>query len=324
MLNKRRGSILILALWTLGMLAFLAAAIGLNIRQRITFLAHLEQKNKIRFVTESAVKKAIILLKNDIEHNRGVFNAAAKSFRGNSEYLFNDISLPDGKSEISYTYSDGLENEPVKMFGMVDEESKINLNVVPLPVLKKLILNVFDWDDSRAHDLAQAILAWRESPSSDVHVSSKGPFESMDELLLIKEIDVETFTKLSQYVTVYGSGKVNINTASRPVLIAMDLDPRFVDKILSIRRGNDGQEATADDFIFKQTFDIVSDLKNFFEVDSDQAASIDRLNWANLLDVSSHIYTITSHGVLKKSTIAATIVCVYNTSDGRVEYWSEK
>ena len=61
----------------------------------------------------------------------------------------------------------------------------------------------------------------------------------------------EIFDKVSMHLTVYGNGKVNLNTAGKYVLRALGMSDTLADKVIQFRRGNDSQEATADDNIFE-------------------------------------------------------------------------
>ncbi|MDH4266796.1 MAG: type II secretion system minor pseudopilin GspK [Deltaproteobacteria bacterium] len=62
------------------------------------------------------------------------------------------------------------------------------------------------------------------------YAPKNGPLDSWGEFLLIKEVDLATFfgtderEGLGKYLTIYSDGKININTASIPVL--MSLSPR--------------------------------------------------------------------------------------------------
>jgi len=57
------------------------------------------------------------------------------------------------------------------------------------------------------------------------HIYSMGGgrthFNSVEELLLVAGIDREVYNTLSPYVTVFGNGEININTAEKPVLMSL-------------------------------------------------------------------------------------------------------
>jgi general secretion pathway protein K len=64
------------------------------------------------------------------------------------------------------------------------------------------------------------------------------PFESVDEMLLVKGVTPEVFDRLRDYVTVYSDGKVNINYASKRVIESLSekMDPALAQMIVDRRK----------------------------------------------------------------------------------------
>ena len=73
----------------------------------------------------------------------------------------------------------------------------------------------------------------------------------MAELELIRGVTPQVYGVLKNFLTVYGSGRVNINTAAPPVLLALGLRPELVDQIVAVRNGPDKIAATGDDVFFR-------------------------------------------------------------------------
>ena len=143
-------------------------------------------------------------------------------------------------------------------------------------------------------------------------------------VLLVKGFDAPRFKRLSPYLTVYGEGRVNINTASRPVLIALGMEGELADKVLFARRGEDGIESTMDDYVFQKTDNLVNELKGFVDLSHSQAAAMDQLNQEGKLDTNSRYYSIRAEGKLNNpASFAAFITCVFNTQESKIEYWKE-
>jgi general secretion pathway protein K len=65
-----------------------------------------------------------------------------------------------------------------------------------------------------------------------------GPFETTEELLLVTGMTPEIFERLSDYVTVYGDGKVNVNYAPALVLetLSEDVDASLAQRIVDRRQ----------------------------------------------------------------------------------------
>ncbi len=327
-----RGSILILALWVLSVLSILALGMGLGVRQKITFLSQIDQLSKLRFAAESGVKKSISLLFSDrlnIVEGETAYN---KAFRHNNGESFGPFELQDVTVQMKYIFWDGNEVDPVERFGVIDEESKLNVNISSVQSLTQLFKIIFPWEDSRCVQLAEGIIRFRDYgvESSEGFYSQenintfKKNMEVLNELGFVDGMNEEIFERLSQFLTVYGTGKVNINTVSPPVLSSLGLDEEVIEKILKVRRGEDGLEATDDDFVFLTSHDIVSDLKKSVQLTDEEIAQIDQLNWHQLLDIQSSIYTIQAEGQLKNYSRRKKTVCTIDLSKNKILYWSEK
>src|SRR4030095_1124348 len=64
---------------------------------------------------------------------------------------------------------------------------------------------------------------------------------------------------LSAYLTVWGSGKININTASPVVMTAVPgMTPALVEAIVRYRQGDDQQLGTSDDRYFRTVADLAT------------------------------------------------------------------
>ncbi len=112
-----------------------------------------------------------------------------------------------------------------------DEDSKFHLNSLVYPngrLNEKAYLSLI----RLLHflevntDLADRIVDWidpdKESRIEDSEYGAKNGFlDSVDELLIIPGIDQTTFDKLQPYITIYGSGLININGAEIPVLVSL-------------------------------------------------------------------------------------------------------
>jgi len=112
-----------------------------------------------------------------------------------------------------------------------DENSRFNLNSLrnadSMKEFKRLLANL-GLDEL----IAERVADWIDPDSDpwlrDSEEGTKNAFmDSVDELLLIKGIDRQTYEKLSPYVTVYGfvgmeDRRININTAAIPVIMSFN------------------------------------------------------------------------------------------------------
>jgi general secretion pathway protein K len=116
-----------------------------------------------------------------------------------------------------------------------DENAKFNLNslrIDPNVTVFRNLLGSLGLDENIAYRVADWIDVDSDSRLKDSEQGAKNAYmDSVDELLLIKGIDYRTYAALLPYVTVYGydwsdikqgDGRVNINTASIPVIMSLN------------------------------------------------------------------------------------------------------
>lgn len=337
--SNKQGSILVFALWTIVLLSLLASQIGLTLRQRINLLSHVERRSQLRHIAEAGVKKALAAIIHDLERTGNIYVPYSKFYRHDNPELFQHTELGQGYFSINYSHYDTALAKKDLKYGMVDEESKINVNIVDSQTIKKLVFLLFTPNEKLAQDLTDSIIDWRQFGQSQLtgfysefyysnlkypYTPKKGPFETMDELLLLQYFSEDILERLKPFMTIYGDGKININTASREVLLAVGLEPLLIDKIFLVRRGLDSVDFTVDDFIFQKPYDIASDIRKFIELESHEAKQIDQLNAYGKLKTNSQVFLIQSEGKLTNREDALTISCVYNAKDKIIEYWREK
>ena len=68
--------------------------------------------------------------------------------------------------------------------------------------------------------------------------SKNAPLDSIDEILLIPGIERTQYDTLLPYITVYGDGRVNINTAETPVLMSLSdsISRDMAERIVTYRK----------------------------------------------------------------------------------------
>lgn len=334
----QRGAVLIFVLWVLSFLAVLAVNLGYGVRQKMTFLKRIDERSQAQHLAAGSIKMAVAILVDELQKSQFQYTASSKAFRHNNPNRFANLRLPQGTCEISYPVSSNLTSKE-KRYGVVDEESKININTADKPTLIRLMTGVLSLDDNTAEKIAEAIYDWRQLGDSEIkgflsddyysnlqypYPKKSLPFELIDELLMVKGIDRNKYEVLRRFLTVYGNGQVNINTASKEIILALGLDEPVADKLLALRRGADAVDQTADDHIFNRTFDIASEVNAFQEMPEEEMRSIDRLNQRGLLTTNSYHYTIQAQAFLTGASDTRKIEAVFNSIDNRIVYWREK
>ena len=333
--GNREGSILIIALWSLCLLATFAVILGYEVRQKLTLIQRLDERDKLYLISEAGIKKAIVQIKKEKPENNFTLNNPLS----NNASLFKDMEIDDGKANICYNYY--IEGEPARWetrYGVSDEESKININKISLPVLDRLFRIVLGFGEIEASELAAAIIDWRDSDSElsipagsaedpyyrnlDYPYEAKdADFEVLEEVTLVKGITEGIFRKIENYITIYGDGKVNINTASQPVFLALGLNREIVDKILNFRCGEDGLEGTLDDNVFDTQADIVPRLSQIYHLNDAEISQLSSISERYFV-TNSEYFMIESVAKLNNKKNASTTTCVVDRS-GKILSWQE-
>jgi len=336
--KNRQGTILILALWSLSLLTVFAVYLGVAVRGKIKLQSRIEERDKLYFLAESGVKKAIAVLNNDLMLSEYTFTVKAKQARHNNPKYFKNIPLSEGTVNISFT--DFSESGPLTQthYGLTDEQSKVDINQADIATLQRLIKNVLGWQEPQALELAQAIFDWKEYGRSELvdfygdeyykslqypYSAKDGPFETIDELLLVKGMTKEILEKLKPFMTIYTHNAININTASRVTLLAIGWEQTLVDKVLRVRRGPDGEEATQDDFIFESADTVNLDLQNFGQLEGIELFQIDKMFKSGQLATNSTHYTIRAQAAFRGQE-RKVITCVFDVIRSKIVYWREE
>lgn len=137
-----------------------------------------------------------------------------------------------------------------------DESGKININKITddtRPSFIKFLLalkieehvaeiitdSILDWvDDDDLHHVNGAEKNYYNS-LPEPYEPKNGSFELIEELTLVRGITPQIYELLRNHVTIYGSGRINVNFASKEVLLYVpDITPEVVDAIIQYRDEN--------------------------------------------------------------------------------------
>ena len=339
-LNSRRqskGFVLIFALWVLGLLTFFAVSIALGVRQKTLMAEKLEDNNRMYYLLEAALKQSKAYVRKEMEQQEYVYSAQLKARLHRNFAFFGNI--PFGTDIACVRNKQEEKTGGVDAFGVIDEERKININTVSVLVLKRLVEYVLGIDQEEALRLSEAIIDWRQRGESQTsgfysdayyrqlqrpYFKKDAAYELLEELLLVKGVTRAKYEKLLPYLTVFGEGKININTAPKEVLYALGLDPVLVQKVLKVRQGHDGLEATLDDVVFQKTFDVASTIQAYVELDPSEVRILDALNLQGALTTNSYYFYLLIEARLGKSGWMKTAQAILSPRENKVLYWREK
>jgi general secretion pathway protein K len=323
--QRRDGSILIIAFWALSFLSFFAVTLGVAARQKMVLAQRLDQRGQLRWIAEAGARKAIALLKKSdvglgVDFFKEIASQAAR---------LSPVSVGSGEFSLRIT----------------DEERKININTASPEVLKKLFTVILGGAESDAEGLASSIVDWRDEDSAPLaqgaendyyaylkfpYECKNAPFDFLDELLLVRGMSATIYDKVKNYLTVWGSGIVNVNTANAAVLVVLGLDEALAAKVADYRAGEDGVEGTQDDVYFMNVAAMGPQLNSKAPLDVKELAQLSNLAAGGLAGVASSHFFITSDAQIENKKGHGIVTCVFARGallepgdfyDGKIQYW---
>lgn len=271
--DERDGAALIVALWVLLVLALIIATFAYDMRIESEVTVYARNRFKAEYLARAGLEWARTLLAKKV--TQPAEGEALELEDGDDEQMavaalnvakgvaVNNVvkELGQGTFTISLLPEEGRRN--VNKLDDRDWEEILDQANVPEEDWPELIDCFNDWiDQGDEHRLNGA-------ESDDPFYKKRGyecknaPLDTVDELLLIKGFDEGVvygrpakdkedapLLGIAQWLTTYGDGQVNVNTANREVLMTVpDMDEAIVDDILERRPGVDGEDNTIDDGI---------------------------------------------------------------------------
>jgi len=260
-----KGSILITTLWIVSILAVMAVGIGFRVSVETRLSKYYAESQKALYLAKAGVIKSQYLLSSSKKDYDYVYECGIDySEDNNPEQIFGyDMNIMESGSFSVYYELFPDSDEPLKVYGVADEERKININADKLAKGNigeyRRMLSVLDADITE--DIIDAIIDWQDTDETTTgfggaesfyyeslpkpYSSKNEDYEIIHELLLVKGVSRELYEKLKNYLTVYGDGKVNINTASMKVVNAVIGDGKgtyggLLNSIAEYKAGADG------------------------------------------------------------------------------------
>lgn len=260
--QRNKASIIIICLWVIMILSILGMGLTGLVFQEMKFSSGFSRLISSLPIARGAVK-AVFYAKES--KNAPVYDTLKKL----SEEK--EVALCDG---VAYKYyfvdkqkiKDGVE--------IIDESALININLATKDLLAKL--------PGLDEDLADKIVN-----------SGLRPFKSINEVMLVEDMTADKFRLFKGLVTVYGTGKININTASRGVLRCLGLDDEVISAIERFRQEHkiekpmdfDEPIDAEDDYGFSSVATLATDLGSFGGLGLRQEQ--DLISLSSRLDVKS-------------------------------------
>jgi type II secretory pathway component PulK len=331
---QERGSLFIIVMWWLFLLAALGVALFGYVSSRIDVAREIRDRTIGRYAAAAGVYYAMAVLAED---ETSGYDALSESW-GTSP-SFQDHAVGENAT-FNIRYETGEldeDGEPVYHYGMIDEERKININKASDEVLTNLMQVIGGTDKASAEALAASIVDWRDTDDDTnsfgaessyyqrlmpPYPCANGPFRSLNELMLVKGMSQALFDRLKSHITIYGSGAVNINTTDANALECLGINATAARDIIRFRNGHDGKPGSGDDIVFETTGGI-SELLDEIGTTGTDRQSVNRALALGLITVRSDNFGGHIGASLDNSTEIMQITFVFNRN-GLIRFWREQ
>ncbi len=282
--RQERGSALIVVLWTVALLSILVASLAFEAHIEARITAYYRNRSRADYLARSGVDIAQLLM----DRAGKVKGRTEKSEADKADRWF-DVAkqLSDGQAvTVNETLGDAtltveIVPEParrnVNQLNEEDWERVLEVAGVPEELWSELIDSFFDWTDKDEAPRAAGgetddYYATRDQP----YRARNGPLDTVGELLLVKgftqtilsggtmesglrEEDAIAVSGIADMLTTYGDGQVNVNAASRRVLMTLpDVDDTVADLVMEERRAYTDETGSERDTSFESVDDFMS------------------------------------------------------------------
>ena len=250
--KDEKGIALILTITLIGLIVILTLQFGKSIRTGLYETAGFADGIKLEAIAKSGFNCALAVLYKDDSNG----DSLQDDWASLGEYSSYSANLFDNGGRFETTVTD--------LAGKIQLNRLFNQNgdyiLKQKEMLKRLLgMTAFNLESDNIEEILDAIKDWVDKDNEvtgfggaeDSYYQSldrpyscrNAPFESVDELLLVKGITPKLFygtdevPGISAYLTVQGDGKININTADPMVIESLsdDLDSTMVEEIVAYR-----------------------------------------------------------------------------------------
>ena len=184
-----RGVALVFVLWVLVLLGVAASEIALRARDESKLVATLRARSVGRYAAESGILFTTMRLERLLDSLRAPAERAAAFRHEALQSPIPEIALGDARFGVA----------------TLDLNARLDLNRADATTLRNLIAQFVP--ESRAGDIVRAL--------------KQDPVRRVEELARVPNAGDSLALAVAPYVTVWGDGLVNINSASEPVLAAL-------------------------------------------------------------------------------------------------------
>jgi len=215
-MKPRPGFALLAALWLLVALSVASLALGVATRARRLAAANLSEHVRAAAAARAAVEQLRGRLERRLD---AATSAPLDPWRGADSLLVDTLAVGGARAIVR----------------VHDVGTALHLNRATEDDLRRFFV-ALRVDAGDADRLAQAIADWRDpddlhrarGAERDAYLTAgapalprNGPFQALPELLSVRGMTPALYERVRPYLTLLGSGQVNLNLSDRPVLLAL-------------------------------------------------------------------------------------------------------
>jgi general secretion pathway protein K len=236
----REGAALIVALWTVLILSLLISGLAYEMHIQAGITSHARKRLKAQVAARGGVEYAKFLLAKSFETSafeeqdleKETFRILSKNLERGIGVSGIEVEMGGAKARIDILPEAGRRN--VNLLQDEDWEELLDQSGVPEEKWPELIDCFMDWTDPGDEHRLNG--AEKDDPfyKERGYAPKNAPLDTVDELLLIKGFTPEIvyggppadpkgepLRGIAHLLTTFGDGKVNVNTASREVLLTL-------------------------------------------------------------------------------------------------------
>ena len=309
-LKTERGTALVLTLLVIITLAGLTLGFSGESGVELTLAGYAKDGTRAYQLARSGVEIALELLARDEDFEMDTFNEDWRKFG----------SVP---------LAGGLAEEGVSFYGgMVDENSKININLlrnsqseidekreaqmrrlfIALGVKEERLNPVLDWLDADDIERQDGAEGYFYQNLEEPYECANGPFLTVGQVFLVRGMrEFQRFgenKKLMDFLTIYSDGKININTAPKEVLESLgeSMDSTLAAAIVQYRK--------------EENFESIGDLRKVPGMEGQVLAEI--REW---ITVKSSTFSIEAHVNCNGAVASIKTVATRQGNKAKLIYW---
>jgi len=270
--ERKGGAALIVAMWTVLILSLMIGGLAYEMHIEAGITSYARKRLKAQVAARGGVEYAKFLLAKSFEtsafeeadEEKEALRILTKNLERGIGVSGTEVKMGESTAVVDILPEAGRRN--VNTLEDEDWEELLDQSGVPEEIWPDLIDCFMDWvdpgDEHRLNGAEENDSFYKEGG----YVPKNAALDTVDELLLIKGFSpeivyggpptdpkAEPLRGIAHLLTTFGDGKVNVNTASREVLLTLTagegqmMDDWTVDDLLKYRLGDDGLPNTKDD-----------------------------------------------------------------------------